>query len=98
MAGWILLRRMGSKLYARTPSLEHQSPKSTQITISNEKQESCSLPETDSRRGKSRLRGQHTNFHLQPLTLDAGKRGVHCGLEMPEERLGMEALGRELRE
>ena len=48
---------------------------------------------------KSCLKGQHINFHLQPLTLGSGKGGGgQCGLGMLEERLGTQTVARELKE
>lgn len=85
------MRSVGSKCYAGVPRLEHSSPKST----SSENRQGCSVPETD---GWSHLKGQHMNFHVQSLTWDSGKGAGQSGLEMPDERLGMEVLGRELRE
>ena len=47
---------------------------------------------------KSCLKGRCTNFHLQPFILGSGKDRGKSGIETPEERLGMEALRRALKE
>ena len=88
-----------SKPQAGLPSLQHQSPKSTQIASSCEKHRVSPCQRLMAGDTKSCLKGQGINFHMQPLTLGSGKGGGgRSGLVMLEERLGAVALGRELRE
>ena len=74
------------------PSLEHQSLKSTQVTTSGEKQQGCSLPETDNGRPKGHLKGQYTHFHLQALTRSSHKGGGRVAWKRLR-RDGDESLG-----
>ena len=80
------------------PSLEHQSPKSSQITTSSEKQQGRSLIETLSWRLKEPFKEPTHKFPFVAIYPGLQQRWGQSGLEKPEERLGMEALGRELRE
>ena len=53
--------------------LQQQSLKETQITSSCEKQQGFCLPGRNSWSCREPLKGQHTKFHLQPLTLDSSR-------------------------
>ena len=89
-------RSVGSKPQAEIPSLEHQSPKSTQITS---KWQGYSLPGIDNWRCKELFKGPMHKFSFAATYPGLWQwcGGVQSGLEMPEERLGTEALGKELR-
>ena len=79
-------------------SLEHQSPKGTQITTSGEKQQGCSGPQTDGWRCKGLFKGLKLKFSCAATYPGLQQIWGQSGLEMPEERLETEALGRDLRE
>ena len=62
------LRSVGSNLKLGSPAYSTRARKGTQITSSYEKQQGFCMPGRD-----SLLKGQHTEFHLQPLTPGAGE-------------------------
>ena len=99
MADWKLLKSVGS--YPGVPNIENHSLKSTEITSNCEQVKSRKVSlchRWTAGDAERRLKGQHINVILQPLTLGSGKLGAQSGLEMIEGILGTEALGRELRE
>ena len=68
------MRSVGSKPQAGLPSLQHQSQKGTQKHPAvKSSRGSVSQGETAGD-ANSLLKGQHTKFYLQPLTLGSGKR------------------------
>ena len=89
---------MGSQPEAGILSLQHQNLKSTQITTGGEKQLGCSLPEKDGQRCKEPFKGPVHKVSFAVTCLGFQQRWEQSGLEAPEERMRMEALGRELRD
>ena len=92
-ADWISQGGVGSKLSAGILSLEHQSPKTTQKTTSGEKQRGCFPPETDGWRYKETSKGLTQKISF--ATTYPGPQ--HRWWKNKLERLGTEALERELR-
>ena len=90
-------RSVGSKPQAEIPGLEYQSPKSTQITS---KWQGYSLPGIDNWRCKELFKGPMHKFSFAATYPGLWQRWGEgqSGLEKLEEILGMEVLGRELKD
>ena len=86
---------MGSKPQAMIPSLEHQNPKSTQMTNSSEKWKGCRDRLLEK---QEPFKGPTHKFSFAATYPGLWKRQGQSGLEIPEDSLWMEDLGRELRE
>ena len=70
---------------------------STQITIRGKKRQGCSLRETESWRHKEPFKRPTHKFSFAATYSGLWQRRGQSGLETPKERLGKEAVGRELR-
>ena len=88
----ISLTRKGSKAQAKIPSLKHQSPKSTQKTTSRKKQQGCRDRWLEM---QEPFQGPTHRFSFAATYPGLWQRKRQSGLVMPENRMGIEASGRE---
>ena len=88
---WVLHPRLGFTAYS------NRAGKETQITSTCEKHRDTVSQGKMARDAESLLKVRHTKFHCSHLPW-ALVEGRQSGLEMLEERLGLVALGRELKE
>ena len=103
-AGGIIKQQAGCpwKKGVKTLSWDPQltAPEPEKYTNNNQQQKAAGLLSATNGRleTQSLLKSEHTHFHFLSLTQGSGNGGEQHGLEMPEERLGTDALERVLRE
>ena len=89
---------MGSKPYARIPSLEHQSPKGKQVTTSGKSGRVALCQRERWLEMQGLFKGPTHKFSFTDTYPGLRQRQGQRGLELLEEKLGTKAFGRELRE